>query len=122
MNPVTQVWVLLNRRHDVRMKVTREISGELDARQSSCSHGAKQTTKGCCSRKSFEAAVNSWSIAVHVLTNKMDLFVTKRLESYYFSHDFAGRSTPFTTTRVWNDTKRAELVAALDDWNKGDVW
>src|SRR5215217_3297838 len=52
----------------------------------------------------------------------MDLFVAKPLKFLCFSDDLTCRAAAFASARVRHDAKRAELVAAFDDWNESDMW
>src|SRR6185369_9006802 len=95
MNPVTQVRVFFNCRDDVGMKITRKRSRELDARQTSRSHGAQESTERRRAREAFESVFDARPIAVHVLTDKMNFLIAQSLESLRFGDDLHCRTAAF---------------------------
>src|SRR5215470_4793540 len=104
------------------MKISRERSGELDARQTRRSDCAQETTKRRRAHESFETVFNARPVAIHVLADEMNFLVAKRLQSLCFGDDLTGRSAAFATTRVRHDAERTKFVAAFDDRNESDVW
>src|SRR6185369_16018699 len=97
MNPITQVRVLFDCGNDVRMKVTRERGRKLDARQTSRSDSAQQTTERRCAREAFETVFNARPVAIHVLANEMNFLVAKRLQTLCFGDDLARRAAAFAS-------------------------
>src|SRR5262249_7168894 len=92
VNPIAEGRILFDCRNDVRMEITRERGGELDARQTSRSHCAQETAERRRACESFETVFNAWPVAIDVLADKMNFLVAKRLQSLCFGDDLAGRA------------------------------
>src|SRR6185369_8430416 len=121
MNPVAEIWILFYCRNDVRMKISRERCSELDPRHSRHGYGSQESRERCRTWEILNPLLSSGSIAVHVLADKMDFFVTERLKPLDLVDNFVGRTTTLTAARVRNNTKRTKLIAPFDDRNECDV-
>src|SRR5207244_4483235 len=121
MNPLAKIFVFIDRRDDVRMKVSRKRRRELDSLHSGRSDCAKQTTEGSGAFERVQTVFDLRPITIYVLTNQMNLAIAMPAQLVDLGDDFGSGSTLFATARIRNNAVSAELVASFDDWNKGDV-
>ena len=75
MNPLTKIFMLVDRRHDVRMKIAWERGRELDSLHAGRRHRAQQTTERGSALKPFQTAFGFGSIAIYVLTDEMNFLI-----------------------------------------------
>src|SRR5689334_749700 len=121
MNPVAEVLVLFDSGDDVRVEVTRKRSSEFNTRHSRRGDGAQQTAERRRAFEIFEAVFDARPVAVNVLPDQVNLFVTQRLQVPHFRDDLAGGAAALAATRIRYDAKRTKLIAAFDDRNESDV-
>ena len=104
------------------MEVPWKRSREFEALHSRGGHGAQQATKWGCAFNSFQAAVRFGTIAVHILTNQMNLSVAVTAKLVYLGNYVGSFPALFPAARVRHDTVSTKLVTAFDDRNKGDIF
>src|SRR5687768_7707354 len=103
------------------MKIARKRSRKLNPLNSRRGDGPQQTRK---KRRPFEVLQPRFCfrpVAVDVLADQMNLAIAVIAKLLYLSNDVRRRSTLFPAARKRNDAVSAELVAALNDRNKGDI-
>ena len=121
MNPLAEVFVFIDRGHDVRMKITWERSRKLDALNSGRRRRSQQSTERGSAFESFQPCLSPRPVTVYVLSNQMNFAIAVVTQLLYFSYDLNRGATLFSSARIRNNAIRAELVAAFDDGNKGNV-
>src|SRR5260370_1430981 len=84
-------------------------------------HRSQQSTERRSAFASFQPCLSPRPVTVYVLSNQMDFAITIVTQLLYFSYDLNRGATLFSSARIRNNTISAELVAAFDDGNKGDV-
>src|SRR5689334_3388184 len=99
MNPLAKVFVLVDRGDDVRMKVARKRSCEFDSFHSRSRDGAKQTAERRCAFKTFQPIFSPGPVAVYVLTDEMNFFVTMTTQFVDFSDDICSSPARFASAR-----------------------
>ena len=75
MDPVAKVLVLVDRGHDIRMKVARKGCRKLNSLDSRCRCGSQQTAEGGGAFQAFESGFSFGPIAIDVLADQMNLAV-----------------------------------------------
>src|SRR5690349_1076510 len=121
MNPLAKIFVFVDRRNDVGMKVARKRSCKFDPFHARRRDRAQQTAE---KRRAFEACQPIFSfrpIAVYVLANQMNFLVAMTTQLVDLGNDIGSSSAGFAAARERNNAVGAELITAFDDGNKRDV-
>src|SRR5262245_26060433 len=79
VNPVAKVLVILDGSYDIRVKVTRKRSGELNTWHFSRGNSAQKPTERSRTSKIFQPTFDTRAVAVHVLSNQVNFLVSERL-------------------------------------------
>src|SRR5258706_10054885 len=87
VDPLTKIFMLINRRHNVPVKVAWERRREFDALRSSRGHRAQQATEWRGALGSFQTAFGFRTITIHVLADKVNLFVAVPTKFVYLGND-----------------------------------
>src|SRR5438067_8604716 len=95
MNPVAEIFVLIYRGNDVRVKIARERSRKLNSLHPSRRNRTQQTTERSRTLETLKARCGSWSIAIYVLANQVNLFVAMAAQFVNLSDDVGSRATLF---------------------------
>src|SRR5687767_6617389 len=104
------------------MKIARKRSRKLNPLDPGRGDGSQQTRK---ERRAFEVLQPRFCfrpVAVHVLADQMNLAIAVIAKLLYLGDDVGRRPTLLPAARKRNDAVSAELVAALNDRNKRDIW
>src|SRR2546430_13878930 len=67
--------MFINRRYDVRMKVTGKRGRKFDALHFGRGHRAEQSAERCGAFNSFQTTFRLRTITIHVLTDEMNLVI-----------------------------------------------
>src|SRR5581483_3280090 len=118
MNPLAKIFILVDSRHDVRMKVARKGSRELYSLHPGRGDGAQQAAERSRTFETFQSVVGLRSIAVYVLPDEMNFLVAITPQCLNLGNDVRSEAALFATTRVRDDAVRTELITALDDRHK----
>src|SRR5882724_9626051 len=103
------------------MKITWEGCRKLDPLHSGRRHRSQQSTERRGALESFQPRLSLRPVTVYVLPNQMYFTIAVIMQLLYFSYDLNRRAAFLASPRIRNNAVRAELVAAFDDGDKGDV-
>src|SRR5438270_7397156 len=121
VNPVTEVLVLLQRAHNVSMKIPGEGGRKLYARHPRRGDRAEQPRKGRGPAEFFQAFVGPGPVAVDVLPYELNLSVPQPEQPFNFPDDLRRGAAALAPPRIRNDTVSAEFVTTFDDGDERDV-
>src|SRR6266542_3487610 len=121
MDPITEIWILLERADYVGMKVTGKRGCEFDSLQAGISDRSQQTGEGSGSRMLFHACLQAWPVTIYVLPNEMDLLIAKLPQTIYLVNNLLHTATSLTSSRIRNNTERTKFVATFNYRNESYV-
>src|SRR2546423_6122549 len=122
VDPLAEIVVLINRRHDVRMEVAWKRSGEFYALHFGGGHRPQQATEWGGALDFFQTTLSPGTITIHILTNQMNLSVPVAAKFVYLRDNVGSLPALFPAARVRHDAVSTKLVAAFDNRNEGDIF
>jgi hypothetical protein len=113
--------IVFDGRNYIRVEITRKGRSELNSGHIRRGNCPEQTAKRGRAWEASETTISSWAVAVHILANQMYFLVPESEESFHLGNNLAGWAAVLPSARIGHDAKRAKLITAFDDRDKGDM-